>query len=134
MFSTFSKNQQFWELFQKRFATGICDLRGIRIMYSFPPYSLREILILEQHLNMFRHLESRPVFIGWNPIHGPHPLKSQIPVAKRFWKSSLNCWFFEKVENLNFKKFENTIISRNYFLWKTESADTSRKTKQNYFH
>ena len=27
-FSTFSKKQQFGELFQKRFATGICDLRG----------------------------------------------------------------------------------------------------------
>ena len=37
-FLTFSKKQEFRELFQKRFATGICDLRGIRIMYSLAPY------------------------------------------------------------------------------------------------
>ena len=38
-FVTFSKNQQFGELFQKRFASGICDFRGAPRMYSFPPYT-----------------------------------------------------------------------------------------------
>ena len=37
-FTTFSKNQQFWKLFQKRFAGGICDLRGAPAMYSVAPY------------------------------------------------------------------------------------------------
>ena len=36
--STFSKFQQFVELFQKRFAGGICDLRGAAV-YSFAPDS-----------------------------------------------------------------------------------------------
>ena len=39
MFSTFSKNRQIWELFQKRFATGICDFKGALTMYSFTPYT-----------------------------------------------------------------------------------------------
>ena len=36
-FVTFSKNQLFVELFQKRFAGGICDFRGAS-MYSATPY------------------------------------------------------------------------------------------------
>ena len=43
-FVTFSKNQQFGELFQKRFATGICDLRGPPGVYSSTPYTGIRIL------------------------------------------------------------------------------------------
>ena len=37
-FATFSKNQQYWELFQKRFAGGICDFRGAPPGYRVTPY------------------------------------------------------------------------------------------------
>ena len=36
---TFSNNQQLRELFQKRFAGGICDFRGARAMYRVTPYT-----------------------------------------------------------------------------------------------
>ena len=78
----------------------------------------------------------------------PTPLKSQIPVVKRFWKSSPNCCFFEKVTNLkvknmkNIKRFWKIFLMGNFlFCFATgigldtthgtgplEIADTSRKT------
>ena len=39
-FTTFSTKKQFGELFQKRFATGICDLRGVHAMYRVTPYTV----------------------------------------------------------------------------------------------
>ena len=42
LLSVFSKSQQFGELFQKRFTTGICDLRGPRPCIAWHPIRERE--------------------------------------------------------------------------------------------
>ena len=47
------------------------------------------------------------------------PLKSQIPPAKRFWKSFQNWCFFEKVANLKVYNFWRKKICWTIFSWKT---------------
>ena len=44
MFATFSKNQQLGELFQKRFAIGICDLKGAPCMNRVTPYTIKPVV------------------------------------------------------------------------------------------
>jgi len=63
VFATFSKNRQFEDLFQKRFAGGICDLGGPRQTTAWHP--------------IYR--------VSHNSSAGPP--QSQIPVAKRFRKN-----------------------------------------------
>ena len=108
-FEFLSKKQQFEELFQKRCATGICDLRGsgpcIVRHPIYPPY-LRGFGI---------HKGGYKSCIGCQAKHVVHPLKSQIPVVKRFWKSSSNSQFFEEKKNLQVWNFEEKIISQNMF-------------------
>ena len=58
----------------------------------------------------------RNLCIGCQAVHDTHPLKSQILFAKRFWKSSPNCCFFEKVTNLKIKKSENIRLFLDIFL------------------
>ena len=63
--STFSKFQQFVELFQKRFAGGICDFKGGPTVYSLAPYIWWISLSVIHRGDQF---SKKKVKNGWRPV------------------------------------------------------------------
>ena len=88
-FATFSKNQQIGELFQKRFATGICDLRGAPAMYSATPYTpqpKRTLVALQ--LSLMRLASSGRLSVAGNPPRDlGHPVLEIVELLVVNWIS-----------------------------------------------
>ena len=79
VFATFSKNRQFGDLFEKRFAGGICDLGG-----GYRPSSASNPINIKKH---FIYFFSITFYISGDPILLPPPLVSGCDLTRGGGKS-----------------------------------------------